>query len=64
MISMVGNENQIDWNLLLPRVSSAYNNSVNAAGGLAPNEIHIGRLPRLSLSVFEPDNVGGHKGLE
>ena len=64
MLSMVGNENQTDWDLLLPHVSSAYNNSVNAATGLAPNEVHIGRLPRLPLSVFEPDNVGGHQSLE
>ena len=64
MLSMVGNEQQNDWDVLLPHVSSAYNNSVNAATGLAPNEIHIGRLPRLPLSVLEPDNIGGHQSLE
>ena len=45
MLSMVGNEQQTDWDVVLPHVSSAYNNSVNAATGLAPNEIHIGRYP-------------------
>ncbi len=64
MLSMIGNEQQTDWDVLLPHVSSAYNNSVNAATGLAPNEVHIGRLPRLPLSVFEPDNIGGHQSLD
>ena len=49
--------------MLLPHVSAAYNKSVNAATGLAPNEIHFGRLPRLPLSVFEPQNIGGHQSL-
>ena len=61
---MVGNEKQTDSDVLLPHVSAAYNNSVNAATGLAPNEIHIGRLPRLPLSVFEPENIGGHQSLD
>ena len=41
-----------------------YNNSVNAATGLAPNEIHIGRMPRLPLTVFERKNTGGHQSLD
>ena len=61
---MVGNEQQTDWDVLLPHVSSAYNNSVNAATGLSPYEAHIGSLPRLLLSVFQPDNIGGHQSLE
>ena len=63
MLSMVGNEKQTDWDVLLPHVSAAYINSVNVATRLAPNEIHIGRLPRLPLSVFEPENIGGHQRL-
>ena len=64
MLSMVGNEKQTDWDVLLPHVSAAYNNSVNVTTGLAPNEIHIGCLPRLSLSVFEPEHIGGHQSLD
>ena len=64
MLSMVGNEQHTDWDVLLPHVSSAYNNSVNAATGLSPYEAHIGSLPRLLLSVFQPDNIGGHQSLE
>ena len=56
MWSTIGNEQQTDWDV-------TYNNSVNTATGLAPDEIHIGRLPRLPLSVFEPDYIGGHQSL-
>ena len=41
----------------------AYNNSVSAATGLAPNEIHMGRLPRLPLTIFERTGVFGHQSL-
>ena len=47
MLAMVCNEHQNDWDYHLPHVEYAYNNSVSAATGLAPNEVHIGRLPRL-----------------
>ena len=45
-------------------MESAYCNSVSAATGLAPNEVHLGRLPRLLLTVFDLPNVGGHEGLD
>ena len=60
---MVGNEKKPDRDVLLPHVSVAYNNSVNVATRLGSNEIHIGRLPRLTLSVFEPENIGSHQSL-
>ena len=41
MLSMVVNERQDDWDKQLPHVESAYNNSVSAATGLAPNEVHF-----------------------
>ena len=47
LLSMGSNERQDNWDELLPRVESAYNSSVNLSTRLAPNEIHIGRLPRL-----------------
>ena len=64
MLSMVVNEQQNDWDVHLPHVSFAYNNSVSAATGLAPNEVHMGRLPRLPLTVFESSNFGGHQSLD
>ena len=47
----------------LPHVEFAYNNSVSAATGLAPNEVHMGRLPRLPLTVFERIGAAGHQSL-
>ena len=47
MLAMVVNERQDDWDLRLPHIEFAYSISVSAATGLAPNEVHMGRLPRL-----------------
>ena len=47
----------------LARVEFAYNNYVSAATGLAPNEIHMGRLPRLPLTIFERTGVAGHQSM-
>ena len=63
MLAMVVNERQDDWDLHLPHVEFAYNNSVSAATGLAPNEVHMGRLPRLLLTVFDRTGVVGHQSL-
>ncbi|CAB1111268.1 unnamed protein product [Ectocarpus sp. CCAP 1310/34] len=63
MLAVVVNEQQNDWDIHLPHVESAYNNSVNQSTGLAPNEIHIGRIPRLPLSVFDRPTIGGHQSL-
>ena len=53
MFAMVGNKLQNDCDAHLPHVEFAYNNCVSAATGLAPNEVHMNRLPRLPLTVFE-----------
>ncbi|CAB1098288.1 unnamed protein product [Ectocarpus sp. CCAP 1310/34] len=63
MLAVVVNEQQNEWDVHLPHVEFAYNNSVNQSTGLAPNEIHIGRIPRLPLSVFDHPTVGGHQSL-
>ena len=60
---MVVNERQDDWDLQLPHVEFAYNNSRGAVTGLAPNEVHMGRLSRLPLTVFEQTGVAGHQSL-
>ena len=64
MLSVVVNEPQTDWDVQLPHVKSAYNNSVTTSTGLTPNEVHIGRSPRLPLSLFDSPNIGGHQSLE
>ena len=63
-LAMVCNEHQNDWDVHLPHVEYAYNNSVSAATGLAPNEVHIGRLPRLPLTVFDRSYGGTHQNLD
>ena len=52
MLAMVVNELQNNWDVQLPQVEFAYNNSVSAATGLAPNKAHMGRLPRLPLTIL------------
>ena len=63
MLAMVVNERQDHWDLQLPHVEFAYNNSGNAATGLASHEVYMGRLPRLPLTVFERAGVAGHQSL-
>ena len=63
MLAMVVNERPDDWDLHLPHVEFAHKNSVSAATGLAPNEVHLGRLPRLPLTVFDRTGVVGHQSL-
>ena len=63
MLAMVVNEGQDDWDLHQPHVEFAYNNAVSAATGLAPNEVHMGRLPRLSLSGVDRTVVVKHQSL-
>ena len=63
MLAMVVNERQDDWDSQLPYVEFAYNNSVSAATGLAPSEIHMGRLPRLPVTGFDRADVVGHQSL-
>ena len=64
MLVVSGNKQQTEWDIQLPHVESAYNNSVGAATGLALKGVHLGRLPRVPLTVFDLPNVGGHQGLD
>ena len=64
MLAMVCNEHQNDWDVHLPHAEYAYNNSVSAVTGLAPNEVHIGLLPRLPLTVFDRSYGGAHQNLD
>lgn len=43
-------------------VSENYD-SVSAATDLAPNELHLGRFPRLSLTVLERTTADGHQDI-
>ena len=63
MLAMVVCERQDDWGAHLPHVEFAYNDSVSAATGLDPNEVHMNRLLRLPLTVFEHPYARGHQSL-
>ncbi|CAM9393427.1 unnamed protein product, partial [Sphacelaria rigidula] len=47
-----------------PQKIFVYQPQHHSATGLAPNEIHVGRMARLPLTVFERKNTGGHKSLD
>ena len=64
MLAMVCNEHQNDWNEHLPHAEYACNNSVSAATSLAPNVVHIARLPCLPLAIFDRSYGGAHQGLD
>ena len=53
ILSCVVNERQDDWDVQPPYVELTYNDSVSAVSGLAPNEIHLGRLPRFPTAVSD-----------
>lgn len=61
MLAVSVNELKNDWDIVLPHIEFPYNSSVNQATGLAPNELHIGRIPRLPLSIFGHPSIGGHQ---
>ena len=63
ILAMVVNELPNNWDVQLPHVEFAYNYSVSAATGLALNEVHMGRLPRLPLTIFKRTGVTGHHSL-
>ena len=63
MLAMIVNARQDNWNMHLPLVRFAYNNSVSPATCLAPNEVHMGRLPQLSLSIVDCTGVAEHQSL-
>ena len=64
MLSCVVNERQDNWDVQLPYVELTYNDSVSAATGLAPNEIHLGRQPRFPITVFELGHMARKQSLQ
>ena len=63
MLAMVVNDRQDDWDLHLPPAEFTYNNSVSAATGLAPNEVHIDRLSRLPMMISDRTGVVEHQSM-
>ena len=63
MLSMGVKQRQDDWDQHLRHVEFAYNNAVSAATGLAPNQVHLNRLPRFPPTVFDNIYARGHQSL-
>ena len=51
MLSLVISEQQDEWDEWLPFLVQACNNSVSAASGLAKNEMYLGRMPQLPMTI-------------
>ena len=62
MLSHLIADNQTNWDELLLHDIAAHNNSVSRGTGLAPNEVHIGRYPRLPMTISEGRGARGHQG--
>ncbi|CAB1111159.1 unnamed protein product [Ectocarpus sp. CCAP 1310/34] len=56
MLSHVVCSQQTDWDEYLLQVCYCHNNHVSKATGLAASEIHIGRYPRLPMTILGPRN--------
>ena len=55
-------DNQTNWDELLLRAIAALSNGVSRGTGLAPNEVHIGRYPRLPMTILEGRGARNHQG--
>ena len=49
---------------MLLHAIAAHNNNVSRGTGLTPNEVHIGRYPRLPMTIFEGSGVKGHQSVK
>lgn len=53
MLTYPAADHQRDWDNMLMHYVSAQNSNGSAGIDLAPNEGHIGRYPRLPLTILE-----------
>lgn len=63
MLSHLIADNQGDWDEMLLHAVAAHNNNVSRGTGLTPNLVHIGRYPRLPMTILEGRGARGHQGL-
>ena len=61
MLSFLIADDQTNWDDMLFHAISAHNNNVSRGTGLAPNEIHTGRYPRLPMTILEGSGAKGHQ---
>ena len=62
-LAMIVNARQDDGSMHLLHVEFAYSNSISPATCLAPNEVNMGRLPQLPLTIFDRTGGVGHQSL-
>lgn len=43
---------------------AARNTNVSRGAGLSPNEVHIGKYPRIPTTILKGPGVKGHQGLK
>lgn len=63
MLSHLVADHQADWDQKLMHAVAARNNNISRETGLAPNEAHISRYPRLPMAISEGRGVAGQQGL-
>ena len=61
MLAYLIADDQKNWDEMLLHAIAAHNNNVSRGTGLAPNEGHIGRYPRLPMTILEGSGVKGHQ---
>ena len=61
MLSYLIADDQNNWDEMLLHAIAAYSNNVSRGTGLAPNEVHIGRYPRLPMTILEGSGVKNHQ---
>ena len=64
MLSYLIANDQKNWDEMLMHAVAAHNNNVSGGTGLAPNEVHIGRYPRLPMTILKGRGVKGHQCLK
>ena len=57
-------DDQKNWDDMLMNAVAAHNNSISRGTELVPNEVYIGRYPRLPMTILEGHGVTGRQGLK
>ena len=61
VLSFLIADDQNKWDEMVLHAVPAHNNNVSRGTGLAPDEIHIGRYPRLPMTIKEDSGAKGHQ---
>ena len=61
MLSYLIADDQKNWDDMLMHAVAVHDN-VSRGTGLAPNEVYIGRHPRLPMTILERRGLRGHQG--